>query len=200
MTLPNPPAVEMFEFDTTQITSPIGNRNIEQGCFAFVQRVALGSSVYSGLGTSGTLIFKDVRFNVIAPVSDVASRVHSLIFRMATSGFQITNMRLFSSNESALRGSVNAGLDPAIIQYAHSGIWQPNPIWPSGITPQLPSVAPSTANLFRQDGGSAIVDLGDADVSEFIYLNLIVPNGFPLGRYGAGGSGLLRLAVLFDYS
>jgi hypothetical protein len=200
MVLPGPPIIEIFEYDTTETASPIGQRHIEGGAFAFLQRVSFGCDTYTGIGTSGTLIFRDVKFNLADPVSHISSRVAALTLRMATSGARLSDMKVFLSQGSALSGSRDVGLDPAIIQYAASGVWQPNPIWPSGITDRLPSVVPSVPNLFRQDGDNRIDGQNDIDASQFMYMNLIVPFGYPLGTYGVCGSGLLRIGIVYDYS
>jgi hypothetical protein len=200
MVLPGPPIIEVFEYDVTETATPIGSRHIEGGAFAFVQRVAFGCKEYTGIGTSGTLTFKDVKFNPNAPVSHVNSRVAAMILRMATSGARLSDMKVFLSQGSALSGSRNVGLDPAIIQYSASGEWQPNPIWTSGIVPILPSLVPSVPNLFRQDGVNRIDGNTDLDASQFMYMNLIVPFGYPLGTYGICGSGLLRIGIVYDYS
>jgi len=200
MVLPGPPIIEIFEYDTTEIASPIGQRHTEGGAFAFIQRVSFGCKTYTGPGTSGTLMFRDVKFNPASPVSHINSRVAAMTLRMATSGARLSDMKVFLSQGSALSGSRDVGLDPAIIQYAASGIWQPHPIWPSGITNRLPSVVPSTPNLFRQDGDNKIDGQGDQDSSQFMYMNLIVPFGYPLGTYGVCGSGLLRIGIVYDYS
>lgn len=198
----NVPLIDIYEFNTAEISSPIGNRHIEGGSFAFKQKVALGYNQYSGPGTSGTLVFENLKFNVSIPTSDVSSKVTAIIVRMAnaSAGGAIYNMRLYLAQASALSGSLSYGLDPAIVQYAVSGVWQPNPIWPSGITTRLPQLVPTTPNLFRQDGAPFINANQDADVSQFVYLNVVIPNGFPPGRYGIIGSGLLRPALIFDYS
>ncbi len=200
MVLPGPPIIEIFEYDVTESATPIGSRHIEGGAFSFVQRVSLGCQQYTGLGTSGTLVFQDVKFNPNVPISHINSRVAALVLRMATSGARLSDMKVFLSQGSALSGSRDVGLDPAIIQYAVSGIWQPNPIWTSGITSRLPSVVPSTPNLFRQDGDNKIDGNNDVDVSQFMYMNLVVPFGYPLGIYGICGSGLLRIGIVYDYS
>lgn len=200
MVLPGPPIIEIFEYDTAEVASPIGSRHIEGGGFAFVQRVSFGCQTYSGLGTSGTLYFENVKFNPNSPVSEVNSKVAALVLRMATSGARLSDLKLFLSQGSALSGSLNVGLDPAIVQYAASGVWQPNPIWTSGITSRLSSTVPSVPNLFRQDGENKIDGNGDVDASQFMYLNLVVPMGYPLGTYGICGSGLLRFGVVYDYS
>jgi hypothetical protein len=200
MVLPGPPIIEVFEYDVTETATPIGSRHIEGGAFAFVQRVSLGCREYTNIGTSGTLVFQDVKFNPNVPVSHVASRVAAMTLRMATSGARLSDLKVFLSQGSALSGSLNVGLNPAIIQYVASGTWQPNPIWSSGTVSVLPSVVPSNPNLFRQDGENKIDGNGDQDVSQFIYMNLIVPLGYPLGSYGICGSGLLRIGIVYDYS
>ena len=200
MVLPGPPIIEIFEYDTAEVASPVGSRHIEGGGFAFVQRVSFGCQVYSGPGTSGTLIFRDVKFNPSSPVSHINSKVSALVFRMATSGARLSDLKLFLSQGSALSGSRNVGLDPAIVQYVASGVWQPNPIWTSGIVSRLPSVVPSVPNIFRQDGQNIIDGNGDVDVSQFMYMSLVVPMGYPIGTYGICGSGLLRFGVVYDYS
>lgn len=199
MVLPNPPIVEIFEFNTNEIASPVGNRHIEGGSFAFVQKISLGCNQYTGLGTSGVLMFQGVKFNVSQPVSHISSKVHAITLRLATSGLAISDIKLFLSNGSALSGSLDYGLDPIRMQFAVSGIWQPNTIWPSGITQEIPQLIPTFPNVFRQDGFNGMNGNQDIDSSQFIYLNLIVPLGFPLGNFGICGSGLVRMGFIYDY-
>lgn len=200
MVLPAPPIIEIFEYDTSEVSTPIGSRHIEGGAFAFVQRVSLGCEEYTGIGTSGILSFQDVKFNPNSPTSHISSKVSSMVLRMATSGARLSGFKVFLGQGSALSGSLDVGLNPAIIQYSNSGIWQPNPIWTSGIVSELPSIVPDIPNLYRQDGKNRIDGNNDFDVSEFMYMNLIVPFGYPLGTFGVCGSGLLRIGIVYDYS
>lgn len=193
------PALVFYEFETDEIASPVFTRHIEGGSFAFKQRLALGCQQYSGLGTSGTLIFEDIEFDSTLNQSHVESKVTAVIVRLAASGSVVSNMRLFLHNDSALQAAPDQGLDPAFVQIATSGIWQPNPLLPSGQGERLSTTPPGTANVFRQDGTLAIFAEQDSDVSQFIYMNIVVPNGHPLGNFGACGSGLLTFALTFDF-
>jgi hypothetical protein len=195
----NVPLIHFYEYDVSEVASPIGLRHIEGAGFAFEQRLALGCQTYTGIGTSGTLNFGELQFDFSAPVSHVESDVQAVIMRIANSGFVLTNMRLYLTDDTALRVARDAGLDPAFVQYTTSGIWQPNALLPSGAGTRLSTTIPATQNLFRQDGNSRIDRNDDHDVSQFIYMNIVAPLGIPLGTFGVCGSGLLRFAVQYDY-
>jgi hypothetical protein len=60
-------------------------------------------------------------------------------------------------------------------------------------------VVPTKQNVFRQDRTPGLVGEDDLNSSEFVYLNIVVPLGSPLGAYGVCGSGLLRLGLVFNY-
>lgn len=198
MTLPFPD-IHIYQFDTSEIASPSGVRHIEEGSFAFVRRVGLGCLNYAGLGTSGVMDFGDIGINLINPQSSFTSEVVALIFRLAGSGVGISNMRLHLSDNSALTGpATDVGIPPAFVQMTNSGIWQPNAQLPSGAGTQLTISVPSQ-NVFRQDGKTFLVEAQDRDVSQFIYLNVVVPIDFPVGDFGICGSGLLRFNFVFDY-
>jgi hypothetical protein len=51
----------------------------------------------------------------------------------------------------------------------------------------------------RQDGSASLVGEDDINSSQFVYLNLILPFGFPVGNFGICGSGNLRFGLIFDY-
>ena len=70
---------------------------------------------------------------------------------------------------------------------------------PSGAVARMPLTVPTTQNVFRQDKGIALVGQDDLNSSEFVYLNIVVPLGSPLGNYGVCGSGLLRFGLVFNY-
>jgi len=70
---------------------------------------------------------------------------------------------------------------------------------PSGAVERLPLVVPTLANVKRQDGTAGLVGETDANSSEFVYLNLVIPLGTPLGSYGVCGSGLLRFGLTFNF-
>ncbi len=191
------PIIQFYEFDVAEIADPAGTRHIEGGSFAFRQRLALGCQTYTGVGTSGTLIFEDVKIN--ASESHVESKVAAVIARLATSGIIMTNMRLYLFDDSVVQASKDQGLDPILVQFAVSGIWQPNGLLPSGAGQSLSTTPPASPNVFRQDGVNLINGEQDADVSQYMYINIAVPNGTPLGNFGACGSGLLTFGFLYDF-
>lgn len=195
----NFPILVFYEFNTAEIASPIPNRHIEGGSFAFRQRLALGCQDYTGVGTSGTLIFEDIEFDTTIDQSHVESKVTAFIVRLGASGSVVSNMRLFLHDDSALQAAPDQGLDPAFVQIAPSSTWQPNPLLPSGQGQTLSTTPPDAANVFRQDGAFAISAEQDNDVSQFIYMNLVVPNGHPIGDFGVCGSGLLTFALTYDF-
>lgn len=199
------PVIRVFAWDVAEIASPVGNRHIPGGSFAFKYIVASGCRTADASNpgtTSGTLLFEDVRFDLTqgSLPSHVASKPAVITFNLAASGTAISDMRLFLTDDSALRASVDEGLDPAIVQFAPSGSnWRYNLEMPSGIFTRLTTTIPTFQNVFRQDGVNGMLSENDSDSSEFIYLNVIIPLGHPLGSYGVCGSGLLRFGLVFNY-
>ncbi len=86
------------------------------------------------------------------------------------------------------------------MQYSPSGgNWLSPVVMPSGSVNPIPLTVPSVPNVRRQDGSPGLVGEDDQNSSEFVYLNLVIPLGTPLGTYGVCGSGILRLALVFNY-
>lgn len=199
------PIVRIFEWDTTEIASPVGSRTTPGGAFAFKQMVASGCRTADPTNpgsTSGTLIFEDVQFDLTNPPtpSHIASRVAAITFNLAASGTAISDLRLYLVNDSAFQASRDQGLDPGFMQFAPSGsLWLSNIVLESGAVARVPNTIPSVPNVRRQDGGAALVGQDDLNSSEFVYLNIVLPLGHPLGVFGVCGSGLLRLALVFNY-
>jgi hypothetical protein len=131
--------------------------------------------------------------------SHVESKVTAVTISLGTSGVAISNMRVYLKDDSGLLASKDVGLDPAIIQFTASGVWQPNSVLPSGIAPKLTTNIPATQNLYRQDGQSALQGADDLNSSQYGYMNLLIPLGAPLGTYGICGSGRVNIGVAFDF-
>lgn len=194
------PDIHVYQFDTSEISDPSGSRHIEGGSFAFVQRVGLNCSIYSGPGTSGTLDFGPIRIDPNNYPDYVNTEVIALVFRVATSGTGVSNMRLYLTDRTALTlPAAYVGRPPGFVQIASSGIWQPNSVLPSGAGTTLGVTVPSIHNIKRQDGKTYMAASEDQDVSEYVYMNVVLPNSFPLGAFGVCGSGLLRFGLVFDY-
>lgn len=196
----DPPIIRFFEWDTAEVADPVTTRHLEGGSFAFKQRVARGCSVYTGAGTSGTLQFEGTTFDLSKDaVSHLESKVTAVSISLGSSGVAIGNMRLYLKDGTGLLASKDVGLDPAIIQFTASGIWQPNAVLPSGIAPQLTTTIPEIPNLRRQDGAASLEGEDDFNASQYAYMNVLVPFGAPLGTFGICGSGRIQIGLAFDY-
>lgn len=203
------PIIRIFEYDTDEIASPVGTRNIPGGAFAFVQMVASGAIQANPLrpgSTSGTLWFKDIKYNFIegAIIDDskdyITSKVSALLFNLGSAGSVISEMKLFISEDSALQASVDLGGERGFVQIANSGTWHYKPTLPSGAGTRLTTTIPASPNVFRADGQLALFTARpETNTSQFIYTNLVLPKGYPLGTYGAYGSGRLSFGLIFSY-
>lgn len=199
------PVIRVFSWDTAEIASPVGTRTTPGGSFAFRNIVSSGCSTFdpnNPATTSGVLLFEGTQFDLTDPPlpSHLESKVAAITINVANSGTGLSDMRLFVADDSAFQGSADEGLDRAFVQFAASGsFWAYLGEMPSGAVERLPLTVPAFPNVFRQDGGNALVGQTDGDSSEFVYLNLVVPLGSPLGTFGACGSGLLRFGLVFNY-
>lgn len=199
------PVIRVFEWNTSEIASPVGTRTTPGGSFAFKQMVASGCQTAdpnNPSSTSGTLIFEETKFDLtdLPLPSELASKVTAITFNLAASGTAISDLKLYLVDDSAFQASQDEGLDRAFMQYAPSGsLWKLNVILPSGAAEKIPLTVPANPNVLRQDGGHALVGEDDQNSSEFVYLNIVIPLGTPLGAFGVCGSGILRLGLVFNY-
>jgi len=199
------PDVRIFEYDTAEVASPVGTRHIPGGSFAFKQRVALGCSTASSAnpgGTSGTIVFEGLKFEIVngVPPDNKGSKITALTIGVGGTGSGISDLKLYLADDTGLTIPANSvGQDPAFLQFRASGTWQPNPVWGSGEGERLTTSIPANPNVIRQDGAQVLISNDDQNASQFVYLNLVVPWGFPLGEYGICGSGIVRLGLLFNF-
>jgi hypothetical protein len=200
------PEIRVFQWNTDEIASPVGTRHLPGGSFAYKQRVSLGCGAFNSNKpgtTSGALLFEGTRFDVVngaAPSHD-ESIVAAITFNLANSGVGVSDLRLYLVDDTALvQPATDRGIDPAFVQITTSGTWLgPQPILPSGAGTRLTRSIPFTANVRRQDGQIGLVGQDDVNSSQFVYMNLILPFGFPLGDFGICGSGALRFGLIFNY-
>jgi hypothetical protein len=197
------PFFKIFEWDTAELSNPSGFRHLVGGTFAFRSVISEGCSEYSpnnAANSSGILNFQNTKFDLSDAVpSHLESKVSALTLHLMTSGIAVGNIRMFLVNDSGLRATESVGQDPAFIQFTTSGIWQPNGVLPSGVGTRLSTTVPEFASVRRQDGYGLIRGENDRNASEFIYMNVVIPWGHPLGTYGACGSGVIKVAFTFDY-
>lgn len=201
----NFPIIRVFEWETSEIASPVGTRHIPGGSFAFKQIVSSGcrsADPNNPATTSGTLLFENATFDLTSlPLpSHIASKVTAITFNLAASGTAISDLRLYLVDDTAFQASRDQGLDRGFVQYAPSGSrWLINPVFASGAVARLSTTVPAKQNVFRQDRNPGLVGQDDLNSSEFVYMNIVVPLGTPFGTYGVCGSGLLRFGLIFNY-
>lgn len=199
------PLIRIFAWDVAEIASPVGNRNIPGGAFAFKYMVASGCMMADPMNpatTSGTLLFEGTKFDLTTQpfASHLASKPACITFNMANSGVGVSDLSLFLIDDSSLQAGIWNNCGPGFVQIAPSGaLWRYNLQMPSGHYPRLTTAIPSSPNVTRQDGAAGLVGQDDLNSSEFVYLNLILPLGFPFGGFGVCGSGLLRFGLVFNY-
>mgnify|MGYP000010221408 CR=1 FL=1 len=199
------PLIRVFAWDVAEIASPVGSRTVPGGSFAFKHMVSSGCMTADPLNpatTSGVLLFEGTKFDLtnLPPPPHLASKPACLTFNLANSGVAVSDLSLFLINDSALRAGVWSGAGSGIVQIMQGGSsWLYNLSMPSGSSPVLTTSIPSIPNVRRQDGTAALAAQDDLNSSEFVYLNLILPIGFPLGSFGVCGSGLLRFGLVFNY-
>jgi hypothetical protein len=147
-------------------------------------------------------MFPGTKFNLADVTLDyLASTPVAIVIHLDSSGVAISNMRFHLREDTAITiPPQSVGLDQGFVQLAVSGVWQPNSTLPSGAGTRLvKGIIPFEANVRREDGNFGLLGEDERNVSQFIYMNLILPVGFPLGTYGICGSGNLRFGLAFDY-
>lgn len=199
------PLIRVFAWDVAEIASPVGNRTNPGGAFAFKYMVASGCKTADPLNpstTSGTLMFEGTKFDLTAPTYPpyLESKPACITFNIANSGVGVSDMKLFLIDDSCLKAGIWNNCGSGFIQiYQGGSSWLYGLTMPSGSYPRLTTSIPSYPNVMRQDGIAGLIGQDDVNSSEFVYLNLIIPFGFPLGGFGVCGSGLLRFGLVFNY-
>lgn len=199
-----PPIIEFFQFNTREIASPSGARDLINGSFAFERKISKGCLKFDpaqGGLSSGTMIFPGTKFDFSNITLDhLATEPTAVVVHLDSSGVAISNMKLFLAEDTAITiPPQSVGLDPGFVQLNASGTWHYLATMPSGAGERLSLSVPSEANVRRNDGHFGLLGEDDRNTSEFIYLNLVLPVGFPLGNYGVCGSGKLTFQFAFDY-
>jgi hypothetical protein len=187
------PNLVWYAYDTTEIADPSGARHLVDGSFAFVK--VLGS----GVCVSG-LAFPTITLDLSEGYKDnYVSIPVAIIFRLnsVTDGSGINDFRFYLSKDSALDNDNNE--PKPYVQMQASGTWQPNAVLPSGAGDRMVlNNIPISPNVLSQDGKLFIHGTGDADVSQYIFLNIVVPNRQELGIFGICGSGNLEFALKYS--
>lgn len=188
------PVVQFSQWDNTEIGDPLGTRHLVSGHFAYVKPIS------TGCGDS--LIFPNLVLNIGNNDPFVGSDVVVLnasisnFGELQSSGLNaVYNMRLWAPAGS---GTI-LDLSSTHLQFETSGVWLPNLGFPSGAGQQFSRTLPTQFNLRRIDGRAEILGYNDENVSEWIYMRLFLDSNFPVGTFGACGSGTFRMRLTYDF-
>ena len=161
---------------------------------------ALASSGYVGIvndTSAGALAFGTINADI-----STASDTKVVIMRATDMGGNafIRNMRFWGPD------LIQAGLITYKQGIVGSGDWAQDATIASlevatpGLTDDVSATLPTTPNLLRRDGFTAISGVTAAEASQWVYLNLDVGSSVGAGNYGGtNGQGILRYRVTFDY-
>jgi len=183
-----PPTVHLYEFDIDE-SSPAPTRHIAGGSAAYVK--TLGSGTFASYLEFDGFTEQDWYHG---------SETKVFIFRTSSENYRIYNMRYYVPDQSALSPGVSH------LQFAVSGAWAAYPAQAASGQAGMVEVSPTlpvAQNLFVQDDGVNMSGILDANVSQYIYVSLILGASFPNGRYGAGdvGSfGRFEHRITYDYT
>jgi len=187
------PELKWYQFHTDEFSDPSGERHIVGGAFAFDKVVASGTCV-SGID------FGDISLVVGGSQTHYVSTPIALVFHLnsVVRGSGVDGLRFYLADDTALDGN---GSEPKpFVQMFVSSTWQPFLTMPSGTGDKMvPDVVPFLSNVKRQDGLNYIEGITDEWVSQYIYMNIVVPSHYLVGDYGVCGSGSLRFAVAYNY-
>lgn len=186
------PSLRVHAFNSAEFADPGVTRHIESGSFAYIQTV--------GTGCLQAMEFQNLKLDMTLGQTVAGSKVAVINFVAPNLGIisgmsAVDNIRFWLPSASGT--AINSPF--ASLQYTVSGIWIPNPVFASGQGQVVPNTLPSTQNVFRIDGHSALQAYNAANASQYIYLKLFLSQDFPTGTFGICGSGLFRMLLSYDF-
>jgi len=188
------PQIRFSSWNSAELADPVGTRHLVGGAFAYDKEL--------GLNCSGAMSFSNLKLSLANNDPFIGSKVAVVnvcvpnFGTLSASGlYAVYNMRLWLPAGSG----TSISLPGASLQFYTSPTWTPNPSFPSGFGQTFLSTLPTQFNLRRIDGRSELLSFNDQNVSEWIYMRLFLDRDFPVGTYGACGSGLLRPRLTFDF-
>lgn len=188
------PDIQFSSWRNDELADPLGTRHLVSGHFAYIKQVATGCD--------DSLVFPNLTLNAGDNDPFVGSDI--IVLNVSVPNFgelqasgltAIYNMRLWAPDGS---GTILA-LPSTHLQFQTNPLWTPNLSFPSGAGQQFLGTLPTQFNLRRVDGRSELLSYNDDNVSEWIYMRLFLDAGFPVGTFGACGSGTFRLRLTYDF-
>ena len=189
------PQIQFSSWLNSELADPVGTRHLVSGSFAYNKLLGTGcdfSMAFDGLtldaGASEPFVGSDVAVvNICIPNMG----------ELQASGLTgaVYNMRFWLP-----AGSGTVLDEPGNhLQFTTSSQWTPNFVFPSGDGQQFLTALPSQFNVRRIDGRNELLSYNDENVSEFIYMRIFLDADFPIGTFGACGSGIFRPRLTYDF-
>lgn len=188
------PTIRFSSWNNSELADPVGTRHLVSGAFAYDKELGLGCSNAMSFSNLILSLANDDPY-VGSTVAVVNVSVPNFGTLQASGLNAVYNFKLWIPSGSGT--AIN--LPGASLQFITSGVWIPNLTFPSGFGQTFLSTLPTQFNLRRIDGRAELVSFNDVNVSEWIYMRLFLDRDFPVGTYGACGSGSLRPRLTFDF-
>lgn len=188
------PEIRFSSWFNSELADPVGTRHLVSGAFAYDKLI--------GLGCGEALAFGNLRLNLGDNSPFASSNVAVVNFSFPNFGtLQASGLTSISNMKIWLPAGSGTVLDlpGSHLQFQTSGVWAPNLTFPSGAGQPFLSATPTQFNVRRIDGSPVINSFNDANVSEWIYMRLFLDADFPIGTYGACGSGSFRMRLTYDF-
>jgi hypothetical protein len=168
---------KFYQFSSSGV-NPVGSRHLTSHP-SFIKEL-LSTEI-------GALDFGSVNIDIKrhSPTKAVLFRASSLAV-----GGEINNMRVWGSSLPSPIGTISYNMK--ILSAYVSGLSL------TDASGAVPSTLPTSQNLFRTNGAASITGVLDADVSEYIYLNVTGDVGLTTGKLGAGTDKPFIFRVTYD--
>ncbi len=172
-----PPTVKFIQFSSSGV-NPVGSRHLTNHV-SFIKQLSASSS--------GILVFDSTNIDAVKSHSPTKA----VLFRVSNmgGGTKVENMRFWSSALPTPVGTVTFNMK--IMSAYKSGIAL------TDASGQVPSTLPTSQNLFRTDGHTALSGIIDTEVSQWIYLNVTAQNDTVPTKIGGDSS--FKYRATFDY-
>lgn len=178
------PVISITAWDGNAQADPSGMRQIS-GAFHPSFLKLLGPSASSGLSFTGT--FRGTPSDPVA-----------ITFRNATSGTNISNLKIWLDNYDAFASTQGYEVSVHI-----NGKWLPGLVLPSG-SGVVGKTFQTASSIYRSDGYNGLSGIptqgtassGEGDISQYVYLAFDSNNDLDLGTYGTTG---FSFKVTADY-
>lgn len=181
------PTVEWLQHSL--MTDPSGSRHLKSTGAGFINEL--------GTGAGSQLDFGSVDISDNTQISDTRlcfARVNNF---NGSSG--VFNMKFFLNNVSAFGLGTYRFLERKEIHFQGSISLDASDNDTPTSVPASPNIQ-GTVTAGFPDGQTSLSGLADQDVTQYVYLAVLIDTDVPVGTYGGAGAGSFRYRLLYDFS